>query len=307
MTTFSFIVPVYNEEESILPFYMEILKVAEAEFELIWVNDGSTDKTIHEILKLTGKDDRLKCISFSRNFGHQAALMAGLHFAKGKYIVMMDGDLQHPPGLIPLMLQKLNEGYDLVSAKRKITGEIRWWKKIITRIYYLLINFLSDTPIEENVADFRAFNRKIAEAILMFEERELFLRGIFSWIGFASTTIDYNAPARPFGNTKYSFIRMVRLGLKGTLSFSFKPIRLSLLLGAVVSIMAFFFALFAIIAYFRGQTIPGWTSIIIAIMLLSGIQLIMIGLIGEYIASLYSEVKKRPLFIIDEKINLEKT
>ena len=170
----------------------------------------------------------------------------------------------------------------------------------------MLINFLSDTPIEENVADFRAFNRKVAEAILMFEERELFLRGIFSWIGFKCTTIDYNAPARPYGNSKYSFLRMIKLGLKGTLSFSFKPIRLSLLIGAVVSVIAFFFALFAIIAYFSGETIPGWTSTIIAIMLLSGIQLIMIGLIGEYIASLYSEVKKRPLFIIDNKINLEK-
>jgi len=305
MTKLSFIVPVYNEEESILPFYIEILKIAGEEFELIWVNDGSTDKTITEILKLTEKDNRLKCISFSRNFGHQAALIAGLHFAIGEHIVMMDGDLQHPPSLIPIMLLKLNEGYDLVSAKRMLTGEIRWWKKITTRVYYMLINFLSDTHIEENVADFRAFNRKVAQAIMMFDERELFLRGIFSWIGFKCTTIDYNAPARAYGNSKYSFLQMIKLGLKGTLSFSFKPIRLSLFTGAIVSLFAFFFSLFAVISYIKGKTIPGWTSTIIAIMLLSGIQLIMIGLIGEYIASLYSEVKKRPLFIIDNKINLE--
>jgi glycosyltransferase involved in cell wall biosynthesis len=186
-----------------------------------------------------------------------------------------------------------------------MTGEIKWWKRVTSRCYYMLINFLSDTPIEESVSDFRAFNRKVTEAILQFEERELFLRGIFSWIGFKSTTIEYNAPARLYGATKYSFIRMVRLGLKGTLSFSFKPIRISFLLGSFVSVIAFFYALFAIFAYFRGETIPGWTSTIIAIMLLSGIQLIMIGLIGEYIASLYSEIKKRPLFIIDDKINLD--
>ena len=304
MAHLSYIVPVYNEEESILPFYREMLKIADVDFELIWVNDGSTDETINEIRKLAEKDSRVKCIGFSRNFGHQAALMAGLHFVKGEIIVMMDGDLQHPPGLIPLMIQKINEGFDLVSAKRKMTGEIKWWKRITSRCYYMLINFLSDTPIEENVSDFRAFNRKVSEAILQFEERELFLRGIFSWIGFKSTTIEYNAPARLYGATKYSFIRMVRLGLKGTLSFSFKPIRISFLLGSFVSVIAFFYALFAIIAYFRGETIPGWTSTIIAIMLLSGIQLIMIGLIGEYIASLYSEIKKRPLFIIDDKINL---
>jgi dolichol-phosphate mannosyltransferase len=299
----SVIVPVYNEAGSIIPFYKELNRAVPDFLELIWVNDGSQDETLAQIRGLADRDKRVRCLSFSRNFGHQAALVAGLQAATGQLLVMMDGDLQHPPSLLPDMLQRMESGFDLVSARRQQTGQISWWKKSGSRLFYRLINFLSDTPIEANVADFRLFNRKVADALLQFEERELFLRGLFSWIGFRSTTIPYDAPARTYGRTKYSLSRMARLGLKGTLSFSFKPIRVALFLGGLVSLLAFAFALFAVISYFRGETVPGWSSTIIAIMMLGGIQLIMIGLIGEYIASLYSEVKKRPLFLIDEKIN----
>lgn len=302
---YSIVVPVFNEEENIQPFYDALCNHIPADFELIWVNDGSTDKTLSFIKSLAAKDYRIRCISFSRNFGHQAALMAGLQFAKGKRIVFMDGDLQHPPSLLPLFFGKMDEGFDLVSGQKLSTADSGGTKRIFSGWFYRLINFLSDTPIDKDVSDFRVFNQKVAAAILQFDERELFLRGIFNWIGFKTATIGYNAPARQSGHSKYSFSKMIQLALRGTLSFSFKPIRLSLLMGSIVSLAAFLFIIFAVISYFAGNTIPGWASIIIGVMFLGGIQLIMIGLIGEYVASLFMESKKRPLFLIDEKINVE--
>ncbi len=302
---YSIVVPVFNEEENIQPFYDALCNHIPADFELIWVNDGSTDQTLVKIRTLAAKDFRIRCISLSRNFGHQAALIAGLQFSKGKRIVFMDGDLQHPPSLLPLFFNKMDEGFDLVSGRKLATEDIGGAKRIFSGWFYRLINYLSDTPIDKDVSDFRVFNQKVAAAVLQFEERELFLRGIFNWIGFNTANIDYNAPARQSGHTKYSFAKMVQLALRGTLSFSFKPIRLSLLMGSIVSVAAFLFIIFAVISYFAGNTIPGWASIIIGVMFLGGIQLIMIGLIGEYVASLFMETKKRPLFLIDEKINLD--
>ena len=302
---YSIVVPVFNEEKNIQPFYDALCSHIPADFELIWVNDGSTDQTLHLIKGIAAKDNRIRCISFSRNFGHQAALVAGLQFARGKRIVFMDGDLQHPPSLLPLFFNKMDEGFDLVSGQKLTTEDSSGVKRIFSGWFYRLINFLSDTKIDKDVSDFRVFNKKVAAAVLQFDERELFLRGIFNWIGFKTTNISYHAPARKSGQTKYSFSKMVQLALRGTLSFSFKPIRLSLLMGTVVSIAAFLFIIFAVISYFTGNTIPGWASIIIGVMFLGGIQLIMIGLIGEYVASLFIESKKRPLFLIDEKINVE--
>jgi polyisoprenyl-phosphate glycosyltransferase len=192
-----------------------------------------------------------------------------------------------------------------VSGQKLSTADSVGTKKLFSGWFYRMINFLSDTPIDRDVSDFRVFNQKVASAVLQFDERELFLRGIFNWIGFKTATIGYNAPARRSGHSKYSFSKMIQLALRGTLSFSFKPIRLSLLMGSIVSFAAFLFIIFAVISYFAGNTIPGWASIIIGVMFLGGIQLIMIGLIGEYVASLFMESKKRPLFLIDEKVNVD--
>lgn len=304
MPLVSIIIPVFNEAENILLLYKEIKKNVPPAFELIWVNDGSNDDTLEKIADISISDDRVKCISFSRNFGHQAALMAGLHFASGKNIITMDGDFQHPPSLLPLFLEKLTEGYDIVSGKRTKTKEITWTKKLASKLYYKLINFLSDIHIEENTADFRAFNKKVLNTILKIEEKDLFLRGLFNWVGFKHITLNYESPARQFGQSKYSVVKMFRLGLKGVLSFSFKPLRISLFIGGVFSIIAFIFAINALIAYFNGETVPGWTSVIIAIMMFGGIQLLFLGLIGEYIASLFTEIKNRPLYIIDQTINI---
>lgn len=305
MSLLSIIIPIFNEEDNIAPIYEEIRKVAPPLFELIWVDDGSLDDSFNKIIALSESDERVKCISLSRNFGHQAALVAGLRFAQGEKIIIMDGDFQHPPSLIPDFLEMLSQGYDIVSGKRTKTKNISWVKKITSKCYYRLINFLSDIHIEENTADFRAFNNKVLNSVLAFEEKEIFLRGIFSWVGFKKAIINYESPRRKFGHTKYSSSRMLGLGLKGVLSFSFKPLRLSLLVGTVISIISFFLAINAVVAYFKGDTVPGWASLMIAIMFFGGIQLLFLGLIGEYIASLFTEIKNRPMFIIDRKINMD--
>jgi dolichol-phosphate mannosyltransferase len=231
--------------------------------------------------------------------------MAGMEYAAGEYIITMDGDLQHPPALIPEMLDKLNEGFDLVNTRRKTTERIGFIKKIMTTVFYSFINRISDTKVEADVSDFKAFNRKVLLGILQFKERELFLRGLFSWIGFRSVTIDFNAPARMHGKTKYSFGKMLSLALKGTTSFSFKPLRVALMIGSFISLAAFAFAIFAFISYFKGNTLPGWTSQIIAIMFLGGTQLLAVGLLGEYIAGLFTEAKGRPLYLVNKKINMD--
>lgn len=305
MPRLSVVVPVHNEQENILPFHAEAVKHFPEDFELIWVNDGSTDGTLRTIRELAARDHRVKCISLSRNFGHQAALMAGMQQARGAVTVIMDGDLQHPPSLIPEMLRSLDNGNDIVSAKKSATDDAGMVKRSGSGIFYKLFNFLSDTPIEAHVSDFRAFNTKVREAILSLNERELFLRGLFSWIGFKQDYITYRAPARKHGSTKYGTLGMARLAMKGAVSFGFKPIRLSLFFGISISILASLYAIYALYAHWQGRTVPGWTSTMIAIMFLGGVQLLMIGLIGEYIASLYSEAKRRPLFLVDERINMD--
>jgi polyisoprenyl-phosphate glycosyltransferase len=298
----SVVVPVYDEEENILPFYREILMYAPLDFELIWVDDGSSDGTLSRINEITEKDTRVKAISFSRNFGHQAALLAGLQIATGELTLIMDGDLQHPPAMIPGMIKEISNGFDMVSGRR-VNEKGLSFKSISSSLYYRFLNFLSDTEIEKNVADFRLFNSKVKEAILSFPEREIFLRGLFAWIGFKKTCLDFDVPARRAGQTKYRSSTMLSFGLKGVLAFSFKPLRISLFMGLAISAFAFGFAIYAMIMFAQEKTVPGWASIIIAVMFLGGIQLIMIGLIGEYIASLFSETKKRPSFIINQKIN----
>ena len=305
MAFVSIILPVFDEEKNIVPFYDEIKKYLSATDELIFIDDGSTDNTFLEIQQLSNANNNIKCISLSRNFGHQNALMAGLQHAKGDYIITMDGDLQHPPALIPVMIEKLKEGYDIVITKRTKTNNTGALKIIFSKVFYRFINSISDTHIEPNASDFRAFNKKILSNILLFKERELFLRGIFSWIGFRTATVDFEAPERRFGKTKYSFGKMTRLALKGITSFSFKPLRVAIFIGSIISLAAFAFGIFALVSYYKGNTVPGWASTIIAIMFLGGTQLLAIGLLGEYIASLFIESKNRPLFLIDKKINID--
>lgn len=305
MPQVSILIPVLNEAENILPLFYEVKKHVPEDFELLFIDDGSSDTTFSEIQQLAVKDDRVKCISFSRNFGHQHALMAGMDYANGEYIVTMDGDLQHPPSCLPAILQHLEKGHDIVLTKRMKTEDLGFLKKIFTRLFYRFINFLSDIPIEENVSDFRGFNRKVLTAIRKFEERDLFLRGIFSWVGFKKITIPFDAPSRLHGASKYGFTAMMKLALRGTTSFSFKPLRISLLIGTIVSLISFGLLTMTVISYFQGKTVPGWASLMTVVTFMGGIQLLVIGLMGEYIASLFRESKRRPLYIIDEMINVD--
>ena len=306
MPLLSIVIPVFNEAENIPILFDEInINCLGQEYEVIFVDDGSDDGTLEQIEIIVNNNDRYRCISFSRNFGHQNALMAGMEHANGDLIIIMDGDLQHPTALIPTMLTHLNNGYDLVQTKRKKTENINSSKRILTAIFYKFINGISDTKMEANVADFKAFNRKVLNSILLFKEKELFLRGIFSWIGYKTITISFDAPARKFGKTKYSFKQMLQLALKGTTAFSFKPLRVALFFGTCISLAAFAFSIFALISYFKGNTVPGWASLIIAVMFLGGTQLLAIGLLGEYIASLFIEIKGRPLYLINKKINMD--
>ncbi len=305
MSFISVIIPVLDEEDNILPLYGDIQKTLRGGYELIFVDDGSKDKSLLVIQNLCSTENNVKCISLSRNFGHQNALMAGLQHSSGDYIITMDGDMQHPPALLPLMIDKLNEGYDIVLTKRNKTNNITLMKKVSTTLFYRFINSISDTRIEPYTSDFRAFNKKVLSSVLLFKERELFLRGIFSWVGFRSTVLHFDAPQRRFGKTKYSFGKMLKLGIKGTTSFSFKPLRVAVLIGSIISLAAFAFAVFALVSYSKGNTVPGWASTIIAIVFLGGTQLLAIGLLGEYIASLFTETKNRPLFLVDKKINID--
>lgn len=304
MQTISIIIPVFNEVENIRLVCQELELHVQKPYEVIFVDDGSTDGTYNAIAEQFVRDYRIKCISLSRNFGHQNALMAGMHAATGDYIVLMDGDLQHPPSLIPSMLEQLENGYDLVNTKRNNNPNGNA-KSITGSLFYRFINSVSETKIEPDVADFKAFNRKVLLSILQFRERDLFLRGIFSWLGFKTIIIPFTAGARKHGKTKYSYAKMTGLASKGITSFSFKPLRVAFSIGAVISLSAFAFGIFAIISFYRGITVPGWSSTIIAIMFLGGTQLLAIGLLGEYISSLFIETKNRPLYLVDKKINID--
>lgn len=301
----SIVIPVYNEQENIAPLLEALKSYTPADTEYLLVDDGSTDDTLKAILLFSGRDSNVKCISLSRNFGQQNALMAGLHYAKGDVIIIMDSDLQHPPALIPEMLRKINEGYDIVQTRRTSTQRIGVIKRISTYLFYKFINSVSDIRIETNAADFKAFTRKVLDNILKFEERDLFLRGVFSWVGFSTTTIDFEAPPRKYGTTKYSLGKMMILGLRGVTSFSLKPLRIAFLAGIIISLLAFCMGIYYFFVYFRGHTVPGWMSLMTAVLFLGGVQLLAIGLLGEYVAGLVTESKKRPLYLIKDTINIK--
>ena len=300
----SIIVPVYNEEQNIRHFYSELMKYAPVEMELLWIDDGSTDNTFLEIEDICQQNSSLKCISFSRNFGHQNAILAGLQYATGNYFIIMDGDLQHPPAIIPGMLKKLEEGYNIVNSKRISTKKINFFKLIASNFYYWFLNMIAEIDVQKNNADFKAFDKKVYNAIMKFEEREQFIRGIFSWIGFKSTTIEFTALARDYGKTKYSLNKMIRFGITGITSFSLKPLKIAFLTGLILSFLSLLFILYALYAHMTGRTISGWTSIIISVVFLGGVQLIFTGIIGIYVGQILVEAKKRPVYLVQNTIHI---
>ncbi|NWG04919.1 MAG: glycosyltransferase family 2 protein [Syntrophaceae bacterium] len=305
----SIIVPLFNEEAVIPQFYERLKKVMDSQdgdYEIIFINDGSTDRSMEALLKLRQSDPRIKIIEFSRNFGHQIAITAGLDHAQGKAVIVMDGDLQHPPEVIPKLIQKWKEGFELVYTVRKETKDAGYFKNLSASLFYSLINKIGDIQIPKHGADFRLVDRRVLESLKLMRERSRFMRGLFNWVGYSQTSVEFEADVRYAGVTKYSFKKMIQFALDGITSFSSFPLRISTYFGFMVSVISFLYAAFAIYArLFTDIALPGWTSILVAVLFLGGVQLITIGLLGEYIGRIYNEVKQRPLYIIRNKFGLE--
>lgn len=299
----SIIVPCYNEGESIKYTYKEIKKVVDninIQHEIVFINDGSKDNTL-EILKNLGKNDKsVKYISFSRNFGKEAGMLAGLEYATGDCVVIMDADLQHPPTLIPEMIEYYKEGYDQVIAKRNRKGDnqYRTW---MTKLYYKIVNKLIDVELVDGVGDFRLLSRKAVNALLAMNEYNRFSKGMFSWIGFKQKNIEYENQSRVAGESKWSFKALLSYGIDGIVSFNNKPLRVCFLIGSFLIMISLIYVIFLFIQILiSGIDVPGYFTTIASIMIIGGVQLIFIGVLGEYIGKIYYEVKRRPHFIVDE-------
>ena len=303
----SLAIPVFNEEKNINALIKRLIPILENyNYELIFINDGSGDKTAPEIKKFARKNKRIKLISFQRNFGHQTALSCGYNFAKGDCVISMDADLQDPPEIIPKMVQKWQKGADVVYAKRRKRDKDSFFKKITAKVFYRLINILSDTPIPENVGDFRLLDRKAVNFLNNLPEKSRFLRGLVAWGSFASDYVLFDRDKRNAGKTNYTLRKMLNFALSGIMSFSTKPLRIASYLGFVTATFGFLGIIYGIIGkfFFPSHWVTGWTALFTAILFLGGVQLITIGIIGEYIGQIYREVQKRPLYLIKEKVNL---
>ncbi len=300
----SIVVPLYNEENNIELLYSKLVAVIneiKTDYEIIFVDDGSIDNSFDLIKKLSKENEFIKGLSLSRNFGHQVALLAGIECSVGSVVITMDADLQHPPEVIKLMYNKYLEGYDIINTKRIDSKNIGYFKKFSSKCYYELINILSNVKIETSSSDFRLMNRKAINAFIKIRERDRFTRGLVSWMGFKQTIIEYHAPSRLIGKSKYTFKKMTHFALDGITSFSSKPLRLSFYLGLIVFFVGFIYAIYALIQYYSGASSPGWASILISVLIIGGIQLLSIGIIGEYIARIFNESKGRPIYFIKEK------
>jgi dolichol-phosphate mannosyltransferase len=303
--TLSIVIPTFNEEGNIEILYSKLIETLTPleldEFEFIFVDDGSQDRSLEIVKKLSIDDPRVKYISFSRNFGHQPALKAGLDHAQFAGVVSLDADLQHPVELIPEMIEKWKNGAEVVYTKRKDVS-LPWFKRTTSKLFYRIINTLSQIKLEDGVADFRLLDQKVIHALRAYKESNLFIRGLIPALGFKQESIDYTPHKRFAGETKYSFSKMIRFALTGITSLSAKPLYFSIYFGIFFAMLAFIYGLYAIYIFaFGHEAIPGWTSIIASILLIGGIQLIMIGIIGIYLGKVFAQSKGRPNYIIAEK------
>ena len=305
----SIVVPCYNEE-FILPKFYEAIKATMSPlnitYEVVFINDGSRDGTQKTLEKFAEQDELIRFVSFSKNFGKESAMLAGLSYATGDYVLLMDADLQHPPSLIPVMLERAQEGYDQVIAKRNRKGE-KLTRSLLTKTYYKFINSLIDVQLENGIGDFRLLSRQAVDAILSLKEYNRFSKGLFSWIGFNETVIEYDNIIREEGDSKWSFASLLNYGIDGVISFNNKPLRIAIYLGLAVTILDILYVLFMLVQItLRGIDVPGYFTTIAAILLVGGLQLFFMGIIGEYIGRIYYEVKRRPHYIVAKTANFEK-
>ena len=291
----SVVVPMYYEEKVANECYKRLteeMKNNKFDYELIFVDDGSKDKTLEILVELAANDERVKVINFSRNFGHQAAVTAGVETAKGDAIVIIDADLQDPPELIKDMVALWKQGYEVVYAKRKKRNGETWIKLFTAKCFYKLLNLMAEIEIPRDTGDFRLIDRKVADAFLAMPEKNRFIRGMISWIGFNQIAVEYVRDERFAGETKYPFKKMVKFATDGIISFSSKPLKIITTLGILSVVLSFFVLVYSLIVKIvTGNVERGWTSIMVAITFFSGVQILSLGIVGEYIARMNDEIK----------------
>ena len=299
----SLIVPVYNEQNSIDPFLAKILPILNdnlKNYEIVFINDGSNDNTLKKILAIQKKIHNIKVISLSRNFGKEAALTAGLDYAEGDAVIPMDVDLQDPPELLTDMLQKWQEGFEVVFAKRIKRDQDTFFKKNTAALFYWLWNKISDINIPENVGDYRLLDKKVVLILRQIKEKNRFMKGIFAWVGFKTTTVEFERPQRKTDKSSFNFIKLYKLALDGIFAFTSAPLKIWMYIGLTIALGSFAAIIYLVLRTFlHGVDVPGYASIMITVLFMGGINLLSIGIIGQYLARTYDEVKNRPIYIID--------
>ena len=303
MNLLSIVVPCFNEDESVEIFLEEIQKtLKDYNFEVIYVNDGSSDNTLKYIKELASKNSNVKYMSFSRNFGKESAIFAGLKYASGDYICLMDADLQHPPKLIPEMLEAvLDEGYDVAAARRVSRKGEPKIKSFFSHRFYKVFNRISNIDMVEGATDYRIMTRQVVDSVLKLQEYNRFSKGLFQWVGFDTKWIEYENIERIAGESTWSFWGLIKYSIEGLVAFTTLPLSISTFLGTVFSIIAFIYMLFIIIRYLiYSEAVPGYPTLICSLLLLGGIQLLSIGILGKYLEKTYKETKNRPIFIVKE-------
>ncbi|MCY9017005.1 glycosyltransferase family 2 protein [Priestia megaterium] len=306
---YSIVVPVYNEEEVIHETYRrltEVMRSTKEAYELLFVNDGSRDRTAEIIKEYSEQDPAVVLLDFARNFGHQIAITAGMDYARGEAVVVIDADLQDPPELILEMIEKWKQGFDVVYAKRtKRKGET-YFKKQTAAMFYRFLRGMTDIDIPLDTGDFRLLDRKVCNQMNSIQEKNRFVRGLVSWVGFKQIAVEYERDERLAGESKYPLKKMLKLSMDGITSFSYKPLKLASYAGVTLSGIGFIYLLVVLyLKLFTDSTITGWSSLIVIQLFFSGIILIILGMIGEYIGRIYDETKNRPLYIVREKYQLE--
>lgn len=309
MKKVSVVIPMYYEEEVANECYQRmkgvLTAIANYEYEIVFINDGSKDKTLEILEEIAKEDKNVKVLSFSRNFGHQCAVTAGIKHVSGDAIVIIDADLQDPPELIPEMLKLWEQGYEVIYGKRKLREGESKFKLLTAKMFYQTLNALSDVDIPKDTGDFRLVDKKVVDVINELPEHNKFLRGLFSWVGFKQTPFEYERKERFAGETKYPLKKMLKLASDGIISFSTKPLKMVGGLGIISVFASFVILIYSLLSYiFKWNSLTaGWTSLMVTFTFLSGIILISLWMMSEYIARIYDEVKGRPQYIIDKKIN----